>query len=422
MSSAPKWPARRKHSRTGAITLVCLIAAGLLAACSSDSKPTAEALGNPSASGGAGNCNGSPTATKSTIVVGTIGSYSGQAEATTGPALAAIKAWACNVNAHGGLNGHPVKLIVKDDKTTGSTAIAAAKELVDQEGIVAVLNDWSGFDTQWATFLQSKNVPVLGGHNLGEFSTSPLFFPSGTTLANLLAVAFKAAHGLGADQIGVPYCSATPACKQGVDFAASAAAKSDSKVVWSGAFSESSTDFTSQCLAARDAKANGMLIQDVTDVVVRFAASCEQQGFLPRQITYAGTPGDAMLKDKAWEGLIGAESNAPWYDTSTPATKEFATAMATYASGSKVNAASMQAWAAGKLFEAAYTADGSPDKPSSADILNGLYSFKGETLQGLAPPLTYSKGQVADIKCGFLIGIKSGQWSEPDGMNTNCAP
>jgi branched-chain amino acid transport system substrate-binding protein len=75
---------------------------------------------------------------------------------------------------------------------------------------------------------------------------------------------------------------------------------------------------------------------------------------------------------------------------------------------------------AGKLFEAAVKAWGSSDV-TSASILVGLYKLKDETLGGLAAPLSYAEGKPHAVTCYFAVGIKDGQFTEPNGLTTECA-
>src|SRR3981189_3377906 len=62
------------------------------------------------------------------IVIGNVGPYSAPAQGGAGAEVAvgkdAIEAWAKWVNAHGGINTHPVKLIVKDNKNDQAQAVA----------------------------------------------------------------------------------------------------------------------------------------------------------------------------------------------------------------------------------------------------------------------------------------------------------
>src|ERR1700709_2786654 len=86
-------------------TVVAL--SSLLAACGSSSKN--EAGGGGSSTTVA--CTGDP------VPIGNIGTYSSPTGAVSDPAVGrkATQAWADWVNAHGCINGHPIKLFVEDD-------------------------------------------------------------------------------------------------------------------------------------------------------------------------------------------------------------------------------------------------------------------------------------------------------------------
>jgi branched-chain amino acid transport system substrate-binding protein len=80
-------------------------------------------------------------------------------------------------------------------------------------------------------------------------------------------------------------------------------------------------------------------------------------------------------------------------------------------------------WVAGKLIEK--VAERFPARPTSADVLNGLYSLRGETLGGRIPPITYTRGKGnADVNiCSVTARIEGGKWIELKGPDSfSCAP
>ena len=77
-------------------------------------------------------------------------------------------------------------------------------------------------------------------------------------------------------------------------------------------------------------------------------------------------------------------------------------------------------WAAGLLFQAA--AAHAPTSPTSQDIVNGLYSLKGDTLGGFAPPLTYTPGKTHTVPYYFDLAIKDGKFVAPNGGTPNQDP
>ena len=107
------------------LSAVCVVVALVGAACSS--------------SGGKPSSGSSSQAGAAPIKVGVICTCSGGGGfgVVLEPGLRVYKAWASSVNAAGGINGHPVQLITKDDAGNPSKAQAAATELVSAH-VVAV--------------------------------------------------------------------------------------------------------------------------------------------------------------------------------------------------------------------------------------------------------------------------------------------
>jgi branched-chain amino acid transport system substrate-binding protein len=382
-------------------TIPIAIAACLAAACSSSS-----ADGTGSAAGG--------------IPVGVIGSFTGTQAASTAQARPAIEAWAASVNAAGGLDGHKINLILMDDGGVASTALADVRELIEKDHVAALVNDWSAASDQWGSYAQQQGVPIVGGYE--QLATSSDFFPAGTTDAPLLQVAYRAGLAAGATKMALAYCAEVAGCSAQVPASqAATAAIGTQKLVWDGSFSVSAPSFTAQCLAAKNSGANGMFISDASDGVIKLATACAQQGFRPQEVSLDGTMTNDWLTVSALSGTVSAQEDAPWFLTSTPALAAFHGAMAKYEPSASITNASMQAWAAGQLFAAAYKAAGSPANPTGADILTGLYSLKNETLGGIAPPLNFVKGQPTVIKCAFVVGIQSGKFVAPQGLKMTCA-
>jgi branched-chain amino acid transport system substrate-binding protein len=74
----------------------------------------------------------------------------------------------------------------------------------------------------------------------------------------------------------------------------------------------------------------------------------------------------------------------------------------------------VEGWVSGKLVERAAAAL-TADRPTSAQLLAGLWTVKNDTLGGLTSPLTFTANQPATpTSCGFLITIKAGTWISPD--------
>ena len=62
---------------------------------------------------------------------------------------------------------------------------------------------------------------------------------------------------------------------------------------------------------------------------------------------------------------------------------------------------------------------GVPDTPTSADVFRGLWSFAGETLGGLSPPITFTSranGPDPEIKCSYEAVDQGGHWVAPRAL------
>jgi branched-chain amino acid transport system substrate-binding protein len=404
--------------RAAAVVLCAAVVVVPLAACSSGSSSS----GGAASAASAGGTSGSAAAAGGGVInVGVIGGFSGTQASSADPAEQGIEAWADSVNAAGGLAGHKVNLIIKDDQDSASLGVADAKELVTQDKVAAVLADWSNTDIQWGPYLKQQGVPVIGGANLAESLQDSDYFPVGTDGNSQATVMMQAAAKAGVTKLAVAYCSEAPACAEVDSLVKASQAASGVKVSWSGGFSQTAPSYTAQCLAAKNSGANGMFIAAASEADVRFATACAQQGYKPIEVTLGSTATPDWAQVPAFNGMVDAILDAPWTDTSTPATRAFHTAMAAYQPGKQLGTGTMQAWVAGVAFAQAYKDAGSPANPTPANITKGLYAFHDETLGGLAPPLTYTPGQPGKVPCAFIISIQNGKFSEPQGLTTTCA-
>ena len=79
-------------------------------------------------------------AAQDAYVVGVSAAMTGPVAGTYAPVVNAMKAYLEHLNAKGGINGKPVRLVVLDDQAQPSRAAANAKQLVAQEKVLMLLN------------------------------------------------------------------------------------------------------------------------------------------------------------------------------------------------------------------------------------------------------------------------------------------
>ena len=104
-----------------------------------------------------------PAAAQDAYVVGVSAAMTGPAAGIYAPVVDAMKAYLDHVNARGGVNGKPVRLIVQDDGAEPSKAAANAKKLLAQDKVVMLIN----------TSLSSTYAPMVAEAKRAEV---PLYF------------------------------------------------------------------------------------------------------------------------------------------------------------------------------------------------------------------------------------------------------
>jgi branched-chain amino acid transport system substrate-binding protein len=384
---------------------------------------TANGGGGTAAAGG-----GTAAAAGTPIIIGSVGTQSGIVGASIAAGVTALQAWVASVNAGGGINGHPVKLVVADDHADPSQHRALVQQLVEQDHVVAfVYNDAPLTGQASVDYLTQKGVPVVGSELAGQwFYQSPVFFPQAATGLVLTDVSVR-----GVAQVVVPQgktkvafltCVEAQYCVDASRVYPQIAPQVGFQVVANSSASLAQPDFTSQCLDAQSHGAQVFIMAMDTNSVGRVAANCASIGYHPIFSWASTVTVDRHRSDPNLEGAVLPLPSAPWFLSSNPAIAEFQAATAKYAPGLVVSGQAENGWVAGKLFEAAAKVGiGAGTTPTSQQILNGIVTIKNNNLAGLAIPLTFNKGQNAPpITCWFTATIHSGGWASPDAGRLNC--
>lgn len=399
-----------------AVAAAALAAMSLLAACGSSGSSSA-AKQSPTTSGSG------TTATKAPIKVGAIGSYGGANASLAAAPKQTIQAWAQWVNAHGGVSGHPIDLILKDDKGDVSTALLDVKELIKSDHVVAIVGESSNQDTAWAQYAASSGVPVVGGNSIDlAFATNPDFFATG---ANVFAVIYNSLVDAKANgkTLAFLYCAEAPICAQAVGPEKSLGSTIGVSVPLALKVSASATDYTAICQQLKASNVSSYVMALDVTTTFRVASSCAQQGVKAKIVATGSTITQGYTTHPAFDGSRIASAEFPFFDDSTPATKEYQDAISKYAPnlGDLNGDLAASAWVGGKLFEKAVAAAGT-DTITPATVKQGLYNLKNETLGGLIAPVTYTQGQPTPVDCGFSYMLQNGKFSTPNGLTPVCAP
>lgn len=334
------------------------------------------------------------------------------------------------VNASGGINCHPVQVLVGDDGGSTSADASIAQQFVQSQHAIAL--SWASTDpSAISSFAQSHKIPVIGTETGGNsWETNPYLFPE-TNLENAGNWgAVQAAKTDGGTKLGILYCVESPAvCSSTAQQYTADATAQGVKVVYSGQISLTQPDYTANCLQARDAGVQVLYILGDTNTEIRVAQSCARQSYDP---TYEVPEAeDSFGSVPQLNNAITVTSTFPWFiHSGSPGLDEYGQVLAKYAPDLLSNGQGTQTWGwtSAKVFQAAAlaaTAGLAPGAPvTSQDILNGLWSLKNNTLGGLDPGVlarTFTKGQVApDPFCVFWSKLVNGHWTAAQGMVPLC--
>lgn len=191
--------ARRRAIRSAACVCAAAAVTVSAAACSGSS--------SDNAGGGAG----------STINVGTITALSGPNEALSSQARG-IQAYFSNVNAHGGINGHQIKVFVGNDQFNPALTPGVASQLVGQDHVQMMCGIAGSADAAAIKpFLASQHVadvaPASGSPSLvvpptpTEYEVIPAYEPLAADLVKYAATVLhkkKIAIAYTSDDVGLP--------------------------------------------------------------------------------------------------------------------------------------------------------------------------------------------------------------------------
>ena len=373
---------------------------------------------------GSGTAPGSGS--KSPVTIGTVGTLSGPAGVTFLPVAQGLQVWVKDANIRGGVNGHEVKLNVYDTAGDPARHRALVQQAVEKDGVKAFLANTETFTGSCCTdYINTKRVPVVGSDTASSwFYTNAMYFPqasSGDDMAyGAIASVAQQIIPQGKNKVAGMTCVEAGICKDAQRVWSGAARKLGLEVVYQAQVSISQPDFTAECLAARNAGAEIVLMGFDSNTVQRMVSSCVRQSYHPTWATTSIAITSAYKDNPSIDGLVAGSQAFPWFQTGTPATDQYQAAMKRFGARIAPSAGPAVGWLAGKVFERA--AANLPEPPTSAALLEGLWSIQNDDMDGLTLPLTYQRDKPSPQRaCWFNILLKDGAWRSPDDFKLNCS-
>jgi branched-chain amino acid transport system substrate-binding protein len=335
------------------------------------------------------------------------------------------QAWINTVNAAGGINGHKVKLVQENDQGNPGLSVSDVKTLVETDHVIAIVDDTSD-DEGWASFVQQAKVPVIGGDNSTEpFYLNPDFYSEGQTENALYASIIESAKSAKAKSLALIYCAESIQCQEGIAPLKKVGQQLGLPVTVASEVSFSAPSYTAQCITAQQANVGAVFVADVFSVVTKFISDCSTQGYNP---IYVVDGLDLSPLFTAAKGALYAPISDMPYFANTPAIKKMNAAFDKYYPGMRKDTTTYSEldvglWASALLFADAASAGGlgaNGTTPTSAELVKGLSKLKGDTLGGIAPPLTFPAGKPHPIDCWFVSALHNGKFSLPNGTKAQC--
>ncbi len=338
-------------------------------------------------------------ATLAEVRIGNVSTLSGILGELFKPARSALDTFVASQNACGGLNGHRIKLFISDDQGDPSTAISKVQELILKKKVLAFVGNIQVLTVDAISpVIKRFGIPVLGSDMTSDtWTTNPLLFPQASNVqAGGFGYVVGARDYFKVKKVGIVYCIEVPrACEAGRLALEELAPRFGIDVVKQLQVSLTAPSYVQQCLDFQSAGVEALAMSIDAASMTRLARSCTQVGFFPKVLPYPlGVGNEKQFFGNSWLGNAHIGINSfPWMGNSTPAEKYWQASIRTFNPGFDSGGAASLAWASGALLVAA-SAGLSAENPTTQQLLDALYTFKGQKfteLGGLAGPRTFVK-------------------------------
>ena len=335
-----------------------------------------------------------PALAQDAYVVGITAALTGPPASTYAPAMEALRIYIDRVNAAGGANGKPIRLVFLDDSAEPSKAAANMKRLTSQDSAVLLINA-SLSSTYAPTIGESKraNIPLLFASGVCPKETyppaDPLQFCTTAYAANFDsrgALTFIKENAKGEVQLGLA-AMAIPLSRGEMEYAQKIAPEFGFKVVGLEVIPPPTPDYTPFATKIKEAGANWTFSWAPWVTQVHTFEALRRLGWNDDYITWAHLEAEGellRLKDPKLN-VIGANS---LYQDNLPIHQEIREAVKK--ADIKYPAEQMtEGWIAGMVIEAAMKGAGWP--ADAAKVQASMQNLKVD-LKGLrGGPIEWTK-------------------------------
>lgn len=400
---------------------------GPAAAVGGGAKPGANGAGQPAV---ATDSSQAPcTKALSPIILGQTLATSGLIGSTIGNLRQGVALWAKAINARGGIQCHPVQVTSLDDGSD-SARVASNWNTLKEKGMIAMVGAGEPITIgALRASAERDKIPVVGGDVVAlDWQRSQYLFPQGgDSLTAYDGSTIDAAKNTpGAKVGGIVYCVEASVCTDIKNNFPNSAKLAGLSVSVTKAVSLTQSDYTAECQAFKESNTDIVWLALDGSANTRFARSCAQLNYFPQLATSAiGIPpaaaGDPALQKNTV--YLGGQ-NVPFPTMDTPGAVEFHNALKQFLPSFKPDGNTMAGWASGKLLEAALAKVAVKARAGNVTtemVLEGLWQVKNETLNGLSPSITFTKGGLPKLpRCYYTLLLNSNGVTAPNGSKLQC--
>jgi branched-chain amino acid transport system substrate-binding protein len=408
-------------------TSIIVVAGFVLAACGDDggSKATTTTAASSTATttaGAATTAAAGAAPTGKPYKIGVAARLSGTGSVSYIGVEPTAKAWESYINDKGGINGHPVQLIVGDAAGDAAKGLALVKKMVETDKVLMLHPEDPTIDSGIAAYTSQQGVAVassFGAYPL--WNTTPNWYMLGF---NAVTQGYEYYMALikeqGFKSVGAVVCAEVASCgaadAQLTKFAPPAGIRYDGTLK----LAASAPNYTAECLSLKKKGTEALLVAFSIDTTKRVVNDCATQDYHPTFI-FPGT----VLNDRATEmpdiTAYDALPSMPWYFDSPPM-KEYKDAMAKYQPGKKPDQSGSQVWVALQWFADGMTKGNVPEDPTREQV-NAALAANKTNVGGLVPDLSFTLGQPSPlVKCYFAAEYSKGKFLQPKGDKPVCMP
>ncbi|MFV0433145.1 MAG: ABC transporter substrate-binding protein [Leucobacter sp.] len=263
-------------------------------------------LAGCTASGG-GSGDGGDAQSDEPITLGLVTSLTGPLSTLGVGNEAGVKAAVEKVNSEGGIDGRPIEIVTRDDKSDSNQSVVAFNEVAADDKVVAVIGSTvSTAVSAVAPQAERASVPYVGLAPVdsvasGDFSYSFIVPAPVSDYAKRLSEYWA---DQGVKKIGVAYDSQDVYGEVGAASTEKFAAEEDIEVPFNESFDPTSTDFTALLTKFRNSDAEGLVVWGSGAASVIITKQYRELG-IDKPLYMAGAQGSKLFLEPAGEAADG---------------------------------------------------------------------------------------------------------------------